>query len=275
MARAKKRFGQHFLERAWAEKLVAAIAPAPSDTFVEIGPGTGALTRPLAAAAAHVVAYEIDRDLASTLRDAAIPRVTIVERDFLQVSAADVAGDLAAAAPPARTRVAGNLPYNVASPILFKLCELFAAGVALADATVMVQQEVADRLLAAPGGREYGVLTVLISWRATVERVLKLPPGAFRPQPQVHSAVVRLSFHAPEPLPRDAAVFVGITRAVFSRRRKTLSNALLAWPGADKEKAAAMLDAAGLDHMRRPETLSVAELVTLADAATGLRAVSG
>jgi 16S rRNA (adenine1518-N6/adenine1519-N6)-dimethyltransferase len=161
--------------------------------------------------------------------------------------------------------VAGNLPYNVASPILFKLVALHAAGLPLGDATVMLQREVADRLVAGPGSREYGVLSILIGHSAGVETILKLPAGAFRPPPKVLSALVRLRFHAPEPAAKDEVAFAGLVQAVFTRRRKTLANALLAFPPAVAATPARMLGDAGIDGRRRPETLSIAEFVRLAD----------
>jgi 16S rRNA (adenine1518-N6/adenine1519-N6)-dimethyltransferase len=268
VTRARKRFGQNFLEPAWVTKVVKAIAPRACETFIEIGPGRGALTRPLAAQAARVIAYEIDRDLAAGLRTSDLPNVTVVEGDFLEVR-----GSLPATShqPPATTlRVAGNLPYNVASPILFKLTELYTHGWPLIDATVMLQREVGDRLIAPPGGREYGVLSVLMQHTASVERLLALPPGAFRPQPKVHSVLVRLTFHPPTPAVADAATFARLVQAVFTRRRKTLANALLAYPSAGSgaespPHPAAALARAGLDGKRRPETLSVAEFARLAD----------
>jgi 16S rRNA (adenine1518-N6/adenine1519-N6)-dimethyltransferase len=169
-------------------------------------------------------------------------------------------------APGASVRVAGNLPYNVASPILFKLAALHADGFAFRDATVMLQREVADRLLARPGTRDYGVLTVLIGYRATAERLLALPPGAFRPPPKVQSAVVRLRFHEPRPAPADAALFEALVQAMFTRRRKTIANALLAHPGSDRLPLGSILEAAGVDGQRRPETLDLEALVRLADA---------
>ena len=184
MSRARKRFGQHFLEPAWVEKVMAAIAPQADETFLEIGPGRGALTIPLASRAKHVVACEIDRDLVTDLRRSNRPNVTIVEGDFLDLSADRVRREFAAANAAPTIRVAGNLPYNVASPILFKLVELFGNGIPFADATVMMQREVADRLTASPDTKEYGVLSILIGHAARVERLLALPPGAFRPAPQ-------------------------------------------------------------------------------------------
>jgi len=271
--RARKQFGQHFLEPAWVDKVIRAIAPQADELFIEIGPGAGALTRPLAARARHVTAFEIDRDLAADLRAAAIPNVDVVEGDFLAVANVDpgqVEPRTSSDERRAVVRAAGNLPYNVASPILFKLIELYALGAPLSDATVMLQREVADRLVAGPGGREYGVLSILVGHAARAEIVLKLPAGAFRPPPKVLSALVRLRFHAPDPPVRDTALFEGLVQAVFTRRRKTLSNALLAFPPAVRANPSRMLEASGIDGGRRPETLTIAEFARLADALAGI-----
>jgi len=270
MPRARKRFGQHFLERAWVDKLVRAIAPNQHDTFLEIGPGRGALTRPLADASGRVVAFEIDRDLAAGLASSPLQNVVVVEGDFLDLAPAGLNEALARAGLPAghRTglRVAGNLPYNVASPILFKLVELYRAGFIFEDATVMLQREVADRLLAQPGTREFGVLTVLIRHAARVEKVLALPPGAFRPVPKVDSSVVRLRFHPDEPPVQSRLEFEAMVQAVFTRRRKTLANALLAYRPAGQKAIEAALALASIAGGRRPETLDVADFVRLSDA---------
>ena len=263
---AKKRFGQHFLERAWAEKVVRAIAPLPDQTFFEIGPGRGAITTLLATAAREVIAFEIDRDLAESLRRDALPNVRVVEGDFLAITPDEAGRALAQLdRAPESIRVAGNLPYNVASPILFKLVELFGEGVPLADATVMLQREVATRLTASPGTKDYGVLTILIGRHASVEPVLQLPAGAFRPVPKVQSTLVRLRFHAPSPSVQDEQVFESVTQAIFTRRRKTLANALLAYPLKPGQSPAKLLQSAGLDPQRRPETLTLDELARLAN----------
>jgi len=271
----RKRFGQHFLEPAWVVKVIRAIAPAPDDVFFEIGPGRGALTRELAARARAVTAFEIDRDLAAVLRKTAPDNLEIVEGDFLK------SGWILAHRPSHAVRVAGNLPYNVASPILFTLIDLYDAGIPLSDATVMVQREVADRLVARPGTKEYGVLSVLIRVSAEVERLLVLPPGAFRPAPKVQSALVRLRFHPPDPLLRSRTTFVALVQGIFTRRRKTLDNALLAFRPSDKDKdkdtldrasISALLRQAGIDGRRRPETLDIPELIRLAEAADRLPA---
>jgi len=261
--RARKRFGQHFLEPAWVSKVIKAIDPRPDQSFIEIGPGPGALTRPLAALARSVTAFEIDRDLAAALTAEAIPNLTVIGGDFLEI--ADAASPQPSAFGP--FRVAGNLPYNAASPIMFKLLELHAAGVPLLDATLMLQREVADRLVAPPGSKEYGVLSILIGRAADVDTVLKLPAGAFRPAPKVLSSLVRLRFRAPRPAVLDDALFDRMVQAVFTRRRKTMSNGLLAFDGGPTRLTPGdALAAAGLDGSRRPETLSIAEFARLADA---------
>ena len=263
---AKKRFGQNFLEPVWAQKVVDAIAPQPDERFIEIGPGPGAITRLLAPRVGALTAWEIDRDLAGALRDEHLPHVHIVEADFLRVNPADVTAAMEATGHAARIRVAGNLPYNVASPIMFHLVDLVRQGTPLVDATIMLQREVADRLLAPPGSRDYGVLSVLIGHRAQVKRLLNLPPGAFRPAPKVHSTVVRLTFVPPAPTVLDERRFAAVTNAVFSRRRKTVGNALLALGTVTHATALAALEQASIDPMRRPETLSIAELAALSDA---------
>jgi 16S rRNA (adenine1518-N6/adenine1519-N6)-dimethyltransferase len=278
--RARKRFGQHFLEPVWVDKVITAINPQPDQDFIEIGPGPGALTRPLARRAQSVTAFEIDRDLAAALVEEAIPNLTVVEGDFLERDISDFV-----LRNSHFLRVAGNLPYNVASPIMFRLLALHAAGAALVDATLMLQREVADRLVAAPGSKEYGVLSILIGHAADVDTVLKLPAGAFRPPPKVLSSLVRLGFRQPRPAVKDPALFARMVQAVFTRRRKTMANALLALDDAGPTPCAASgasarlrpadaLAAAGIDGSRRPETLSIVEFAALADAyVPGPRAV--
>ena len=256
--RPRKRFGQHFLEPAWADKLVEAIAPSPDDEFLEIGPGQGALTLRLAARVRHLTAVEIDRDLIAALQPRVPPNVTLVTADFLDV-------DLGALAASPTLRVAGNLPYNVSSPILFKLLRDYRAGAGLTNATLMLQREVAQRIEASPGTRDYGVLAILVHRHANVRRVLTLPPGAFRPVPQVHSAVVRLEFHQPADPVRDEHVLEQMVRSIFTQRRKTLANALRAFAETRGREPRTVLAAAGVDDSRRPETLSLAEVTRLAD----------
>lgn len=261
--RALKKFGQHFLEPQWADKLVAAIDPRPGDHFLEIGPGPGALTLRLAPRVAHLTAVELDASMVEALAPRLPPNVTLLHGDFLEFD------PTALGSFP--LRVAGNLPYNVSSPILFRLIEMHRGGgpeppnPRLLDATLMVQREVAERIEAEPGGRDYGVLAILVQLHADVRRVLTLPPGAFRPAPRVHSAVVALRYRRPAVSPRDEAVFTAMVRSMFTQRRKTLSNGLRPYAESRDAVAADALAAAGIDPRRRPETLQLEELVRLAD----------
>jgi 16S rRNA (adenine1518-N6/adenine1519-N6)-dimethyltransferase len=265
--RARKRFAQHFLEAAWVDKLVAALDLQPTDSILEIGPGRGALTRPLASRVERVLAIEIDRDLATALEREHYSNVSVIAGDVLTI-------DLEAAirswlgddrGSARRVRVVGNLPYNISSPILFRLLEL-APAAGLRDATLMLQKEVADRLVARVGTGEYGVLTLLTAFRAEVVRVLSLPPGAFRPAPKVHSAVVRLTFR-PSPVPiGDERLLIRMVRSMFTQRRKTLLNALKPFAADRGGNAAEALARAGIDDRRRPETLTLADAATLSRA---------
>ena len=257
--RAKKRYGQHFLQGAWADKLVAAIEPRPEDRFLEIGPGPGALTLRLAPRVADLTAIEVDPDMVALLRPRIPRNVTLVEEDFLTT-------DLAALTGGGPVRVAGNLPYNVSSPILFRVLDLHRRRGGITDATFMLQREVAERMESGPGGKEYGVLSIFVQLHADVRRLLTLPPGAFRPQPRVHSAVVRLVFRPPAAAITDEAAFERMVRTMFMQRRKTLSNALKPFAESAGRSAAEALAAARIDPARRPETLQLTELARLADA---------
>lgn len=263
--RARKRFGQHFLESAWVVKLVEAVAPQPADRMIEIGPGRAALTAPLAARVERLVAVEVDRDLAAALTARQIPNLTVVTADVLDVDLGELARRELAASPERKVRVVGNLPYNISSPILFRLLAAAAATNAFQDATLMLQKEVADRLVASPGTGEYGVLTITTALGADVTRVLSLPPGAFRPMPKVQSAVVRLTFRPPNVPIKDQKVLVDLVRSVFTQRRKTLSNSLASFAEGRGREAKAALAAAGIDPSRRPETLQLVEFARLAD----------
>ena len=231
------------------------------DRFLEIGPGRGAVTRMLAPRVARIVAVEIDRDLAAALPSQLPGHVRIVTADFL-----DVDLDLLLRDEPQPIRVIGNLPYNVSSPILFRLLSAAREGRRFRDATVMLQKEVADRVVAAPGADGYGVLAVQVGLLADVDRLLTLPPGAFRPAPKVTSAVVRLRFRPPSADVGDLAVFERVVRGVFLQRRKTLLNALKPVTDALGRSAAEVLERAGLDPARRSETLDVPEMARLSRA---------
>ncbi|HEY7058070.1 MAG TPA: 16S rRNA (adenine(1518)-N(6)/adenine(1519)-N(6))-dimethyltransferase RsmA [Vicinamibacterales bacterium] len=254
--RPRKRFGQHFLEAAWADKVVDAIDPAPTDCFVEIGPGPGALTLRLARRVARLTAIEIDRDLAAQLTRSVPGNTQIVVGDIVDQ-------DFAALAADGPIRVAGNLPYNVASPILFSLLGCIRRGAPIVDATIMLQVEMAERLIAKVGTHEYGVLTILVGLRADLHHLLALPPGAFRPMPKVRSALVRLTFRPPAVALADEGLFERLVRSLFMHRRKMLANALR--PVADEARVDPVraLRASGIDPRRRPETLQLAELARL------------
>lgn len=263
--KARKRFGQHFLEPAWVAKLVDAIGPSPTDRMIEIGPGRAALTEPLAARVERLVAVEVDRDLAAALTARQIPNLTVVTADVLDVNLGELAARELNASPDRKVRVVGNLPYNISSPILFRLLDAASATRAFQDATLMLQKEVADRLVAEPGTGEYGVLTITTALGADVTRVLNLPPGAFRPMPKVHSTVVRFTFRPPTVNLKDQKVLVDLVRSVFTQRRKTLSNALASFAAGRGHDAKVALAAAGIDPSRRPETLQLVEFARLAD----------
>ena len=268
--RPRKRFGQHFLSTEWAEKVVRAIEARPGDVFLEIGPGTGALTLPLARTGAPILAVEIDRDLTAKLATRVSGNVTLMTGDFL---ATDVLPFLAGLEPqrpahsaagadgPRRFRVVGNVPYNLSSPIIFRLIDLYRRNGVLTDATLMLQREVADRLLARPGTKPYGALTVSAQLHARISRLLDLPPGAFRPAPKVRSSVVRLEFGPPAARVLDERLFDRLVRALFAARRKMLANALKQFDPDGPE----VLAQSGLDGRRRPETLQVAEFARLAE----------
>jgi 16S rRNA (adenine1518-N6/adenine1519-N6)-dimethyltransferase len=256
--RARKRFGQHFLERSWVAKLITALGTSPDDTFLEIGPGRGALTRALAPHVARIVAVEIDRDLAAALPAHAPAHVRVVTGDFLNVDLDEVLRD-----EPRSIRVIGNLPYNIASPILFRLLHAADHGRRFRDATLMLQKEVADRLTATAGTTGYGALAMQVGLLADVDRLLTLPPGAFRPPPKVTSAVVRLRFRPPTVDVGDPAVFERVVRGVFLQRRKTLLNALRPVADSFGQDAAQLIGVAELDGNRRPETLTLEDMARL------------
>lgn len=250
LPRAKKHLGQHFLvDQHYIARIVAAIRPEPDDRMVEIGPGPGALTRPLVDTLKHLHVVEFDRDMVSRLQ-AELPaeRLSIHQADALNFDFGALGTDL---------RVVGNLPYNISSPLLFHLAE-FASGIR--DMTFMLQKEVVDRMAAAPDTPDYGRLSVMLQARFAVTRLFIVPPGAFQPPPKVDSAIVRLV-----PLSVDAVpyishkVFADVVARAFGQRRKTLRNTL---KGVADDAAFA---AVNIDPVRRGETLSVAEFATLAN----------
>jgi len=251
--RAKKRLGQHFLhDPGVIRRLVEAIRPQPSDTMVEIGGGPGALTIPLCEKLERLHVVEVDSELAAALpsRVAHPERLVVHEADALEFDFG------ALAAGPHSLRVVGNLPYNISTPLLFHL-----AGFApvIKDLHVMLQREVVERITAAPGGKDYGRLTVMLALFARAQVCFDIGPGAFKPPPKVWSTVVRLMPHAAPPFAvGDQARFAALVAHLFSMRRKTLGRSL---KGRLTPEAIASL---GIDPMARPETLAPADFARLA-----------
>jgi 16S rRNA (adenine1518-N6/adenine1519-N6)-dimethyltransferase len=251
---AKPRLGQNFLQDPQAiDRIARALGDVRHETVVEIGPGRGAITRALAAEAGHVLAIELDAALADHLRSQFSPeRVTVVHADVL-------AFDFAAAAAHAGKRLAvvGNLPYYITSPILTRLAENHAS---IDRAVLMVQREVADRIVAAPGSRDYGVLSVTVQMFGPVQSLFTLPPGAFSPPPDVHSTVFRWRF-APRfaELGVDEPGFFQFVRRAFAQKRKTLANNLRA-AGFTPEVIEAAFARASIHPQARAEALSPEEL---------------
>ena len=250
-ARPRKRFGQHFLtDRHYLRRVVEAIAPRPGDSMVEIGPGTGILTEELVSRVEHLHVIEIDRDLAAALRGRfPAGKVSVHEGDALEFDFAGL---------PAPLRVVGNLPYNVSTPLLFRIASIAER---VRDCVFMLQKEVVDRMVAAPATPDYGRLSVMLQYRFAMAPALRVPAGAFTPPPKVESAVVRMQPLGADRLrARDEALFARIVAGAFSQRRKTLRNA------ARDFVPEAAFAAVAIDPQRRGETLSVAEFVALADA---------
>jgi 16S rRNA (adenine1518-N6/adenine1519-N6)-dimethyltransferase len=239
--RPRKRFGQHFLHDAGVvRRIVEAIAPSADDFIVEIGPGEGVLTRPLAERAGRLEVIEIDRDLAAAL---AAERIKVHVADALEFDFGQL---------PLGARIVGNLPYNISTPLLFHLAR-FAER--LRDLHFMLQREVVERMVAQPSTPAYGRLSVMLQARFRMAKLFRVAAGAFRPPPRVESAVVRLVPLA-EPLDREVPRFAEVVRRAFSARRKTLRNAL-ALPAEE-------LEALGIDPGLRPENLSPADYVRIA-----------
>jgi len=253
--RPRKRFGQNFLvDRTCIERIVQAIEPKPHDHVIEIGPGRGALTNALLARLAHIDVIEIDRDLAARLATEHSPRrLTVHVGDALDFDYSTLGPAL---------RVVGNLPYNISSPLLFRLLE---HATSIIDIHVMLQREVVDRMTAAPGSPDYGRLTVMLGYRFCIRRLFRVPAGAFHPRPKVESAFACLRPRAPLPWQAaDERLFARIVALAFGQRRKTLRNALASIT------TEAVLAAAGIDPQARGETLSVEQFVALANRVAAL-----
>ena len=260
----EKARGQHFLLHPHqARRIVDALELSPHDLVVEVGPGLGALTGFLAEQALRVVALEVDPALTAYLRQELFPqeaRVEIVCQDVLRFDFRQLAMD--AGTPLV---VVGNLPYQITSPLLFKLAE---DKQAVSRAVLMMQQEVGTRLTASPSSKDYGILSVLLQYHFSMNRLFSLGPANFFPPPQVTSVVMRLSPRPPDPKARNEAFFAQVVKLAFATRRKTLKNTLAVRAsslGLAAPEVLAALQALDIDPGRRGETLSVAQFVTLSN----------
>ena len=253
---ARKRFGQHFLtDQGVIADIVDAIDPQPGQHMVEIGPGLAAMTQPLVERLGHLQVIELDRDLAARLRQH--KQLTVHEADVLKV---DITA-LAIALGTSSTRVVGNLPYNISTPILFHLLDHVAV---IQDQHFMLQKEVVERMVAAPSTAAYGRLSVMLQWRYAMAMVLEVGPMAFEPPPRVDSAVVRMVPH-PQPTPVPLALLSELVQVAFSQRRKLLRHTLGKWL---QERGVG----SDFDVQRRAEEVTVVDYVRLAQQVSASRA---
>jgi 16S rRNA (adenine1518-N6/adenine1519-N6)-dimethyltransferase len=250
-ARARRRFGQHFLhDQKVIERIVATIDPRPDQALIEIGPGRGALTAPLLQRAGELTAIEIDRDLAGALQARFGAPLKLIVADVLDVDFTTLRADRKP------LRVIGNLPYNISTPLLFYL---LAQRGAILDMHFMLQREVVERMVAVPGSKAYGRLTVMLAPWVRVESVLDVGAGAFRPAPKVASAVVRITPFAGPAFPiLSTERFERVVRTAFSQRRKTLRNALKGLVSEEQLRGLA------IDPGLRPERLEPRQFALIA-----------
>jgi len=260
MSRPKKSLGQNFLvDRNLQRKIVTLLEAGPEDEVLEIGPGRGALTDHLAGTVGRLVLVELDNELAPRLRErfADVPSVEVVHADILAVRLEELVRD------PAALRVIGNIPYNITSPILFSLLERDPRP---ARIVLMVQREVADRIVAPPGDKTYGALSVGVQAVADARRALDVGRQVFRPVPEVDSAVVVIDPHRPaRVVGAEAEALRELTRACFARRRKQLRRILRDAYGVTAEEADRLAATIGVEPRARPETLSPEQFVELAE----------
>lgn len=261
---AKKQLGQHFLKHpAAAEKIVAATRIKPDETVLEIGAGLGALTIPAARKAALVYAVETDRRITGLLKTemlaAEIDNVRIIEKNILDLDIAHLASGTGQ-----RLVVIGNLPYHISSQVLVRL---IMSRHWIDRAVLMFQKELAERLMASPGTRTYGRITVMLTYCARIGRLADFPAESFFPRPKVDSTVLEIRFrHTLETVPRDEAFLHRVIQAAFSQRRKTLKNALSgSFLDLSPKAAIEALEAADIDPIRRAETLSPNDFIRLSN----------
>jgi len=259
LPRAKRALGQNFLvDPNVQRKIVAALGPVPEDEVLEIGPGVGALTRHLAGRVRRLVLVELDNALAARLREefAGDPSVQVLNEDVLEVPLERISAD------PGRLKVIGNIPYNITTPILFGLLERRPRPAAI---VLMVQREVADRILEPAGSKTYGALAVGVQSVADVSRVMNVSRDAFRPVPDVMSSVVRIVPHDPPRLTTDdEGALRELTRAAFQQRRKQFQRILRDAYDLSVDEVAAVGRAAAMDLVQRPETFSPQKFIDLA-----------
>lgn len=265
--RPRPRFAQHFLvAREVTEAIAELVRPAAGEVVVEIGPGRGALTEALLAVVDRLVAVEIDRDLVALLRTRpSASTLDLIEGDILQIDLREVLG----AAGGCRLLMVGNLPYNITAPLIF---HLLAHADCISRAIVMVQREVAQRLVASPGSKDYSLLSVLVALRAEAELCLQVGRDCFRPVPAVDSSVVELRF-APKLryAVQDVTGFDRLVRRAFGQRRKMLRNSLLGLnPAGGRPWLKEVGQQAGIELTRRPEELSIEEFIRLSDTCSRL-----
>lgn len=268
--RPQHKLGQNFLTDARVlDGIVAAAGVQPDDLVLEIGPGLGPLTQRLAMAGARVVAIELDRTLVEILKKTVVeqhPNVEVIQGDAARVDLKALLGERLA--PGQKARVAANLPYYITTPLVMRLLE---EELPLEQIVVMVQREVADRMVAPPGGKDYGALSVAVQYYTEPQIAIKVSRGAFLPPPEVESAVVSMRVRTTSPVDAPRADFFRVVKAAFGQRRKALSNALMSL-GLDKQQVNAALQAAGVDAGRRGETLSLEEFAAITRAVSSVRA---
>lgn len=262
---AKKKFGQNFLiDSGVLDGIVSAAGVTESDCVLEIGPGIGSLTQYLAEAAEKVVAVEIDKTLIPVLADtlSEYDNVTVINEDVLKVDIEEIVRTYNGGRP---IKVVANLPYYITTPIIMKL---FESGAPIESITVMVQKEVADRMVMGPGNKDYGSLSLAVGYYAKAEAIMDVPPSSFIPQPGVGSAVVRLSrFEEPAVKVGDEKYMFEIIRTSFNQRRKTLSNSLSNNPAlkVSRQQVQEALTEMGINETARGETLSLEQFARLSD----------
>ena len=251
--RPRKRFGQNFLhDQGVLQRIDQAIRPKTTEHIVEIGPGLGALTQYLVEGAGHIDAVEIDRDLITPLETQFGGKISIHNTDALKFDFCSLASK------GEKLRIIGNLPYNISTPLMFRLFEQKGC---IKDMHFMLQQEVVNRLVAAPGSKSYGRLSIMAQYYCQAESLFHVPPEAFNPPPKVHSAIIRL---IPHPQPKvdvtDLKQFEDVIRQAFSQRRKTIRNTL------KKLITAEQLTALGIDPTIRPEQIPIEQFAQISNA---------